>query len=67
MANSIGWGKVNTSIGWGETATEFVRITEVGDIRFTESLENRVTEGVDASGWGECYNQSWTGETELEA
>jgi hypothetical protein len=67
MANSIGWGKVNTSIGWGETASEFVRVTEIGDVRFTESLENRVTEGVDASGWGEYYNQSWTGETELEA
>jgi len=67
MANSIGWGKVNTSIGWGETASESLRATEDGAIRFTEDMLNRVTEGVDASGWGECYNQSWAGETELEA
>lgn len=65
--NSIYWGSINNSIGWGETADEYVRRMEVDtDIRFTEEGEMRVTEGVDASGYAEVYNRSWSGETQLE-
>lgn len=67
MSNSIGWGKVNTSVGWGETASEFLRTTEDGDLRFLENTDYRVTEAKDPTGWGEIYNISWSGETQLEA
>jgi hypothetical protein len=66
--NNIGWGQavLNNNIGYGETAAEYVRVNEDGEVRYTELSEMRVTEGVDPSGFAEVYNTSWSGETLLE-
>lgn len=63
----MSWGGgVCNNVGWGERAAEYLRATESGDIRYTEDLNNRVTQAIDSTGFAEIYNQSWAGQTLLE-